>query len=175
LVVRIHPAETWTVGPSVAEIIQKVLPDLPPHIHLIGSKEKVNTYDLMEIADLALVFTTTAGVEMATRGIPVLVSGRATYRKRGFTLDADTWEEYFQKLEQALTSLPDNRLTQEQIEQAWNYAYAYFHEFTRPFPWHLEKIMPDLDRRPVSYVLSPEGRQEYESTFQELAGAPINW
>jgi hypothetical protein len=175
LVVRIHPAESWTVGPSVAEIIQQVLPDLPSHIHMIGPKEKVNTYDLMEIADLALVYTTTAGVEMATLGIPVLVSGRATYRKRGFTIDADTWDEYFQKLERVLANLPAHRLTPEQIEQAWNYAYAYFHEFTRPFPWHLEKIMADLDKRSISYVLSPEGRLEYEATFQELAGTPINW
>jgi hypothetical protein len=129
----------------------------------------------MEIADLALVYTTTAGVEMATRGIPVLVSGRATYRKRGFTIDADTWDDYFQKLEWILADLPAQRLPAEQIEQAWNYAYAYFHEFTRPFPWHLEKIMADLDKRPISYVLSPEGRQKYEDTFQELAGAPINW
>jgi hypothetical protein len=175
LVVRIHPAETWTVGPSVADIIHNLLPELPSHIHLIGSKEKVNTYDLMEIADLALVYTTTAGVEMATRGIPVLVSGRATYRKRGFTIDADSWGEYFQKLERALANLPAIRLTQEQIDQAWNYAYAYFHEFTRPYPWHLEKIMADLRNRPISYVLGPEGRLEYEATFQELAGAPINW
>ncbi len=175
LVVRIHPAETWTVGPSVAEIIRSVLPDLPAHIHLVGPKEKVNTYDLMDIADLALVYTTTAGVEMATRGIPVLVSGLATYRGRGFTIDADTWEEYFQKLEKALADLPGHRLTPGQIEQARNYAYAYFHEFARPFPWHLEKIMADLDKRPVSYVLSREGRQEYGATFQELAGAPVNW
>jgi hypothetical protein len=175
LIVRIHPAESWTVGPSVAEIIRKVLPELPPHIHLIGPKEKVNTYDLMEITDLALVYTTTAGVEMATRGIPVLVSGRATYRKRGFTIDADSWEEYFQKLEQSLADLPANKLSHEQIERAWNYAYAYFHEFTRPYPWHLEKIMADLRTRPISYVLSPEGRLKYEATFQELAGAPINW
>lgn len=175
LVVRIHPAETWTVGPSVAEIISKVLPELPSHIHLIGSKEQINTYDLMEIADLALVYTTTAGVEMAAHGIPVMVSGKATYRKRGFTIDADTWEEYFQKLELVLADLSSQRLTREQIEQAWNYAYAYFHEFTRPFPWHLEKIMPDLDKRPISYVLSPEGRQEFETTFHEMAGTPINW
>ena len=175
LVVRIHPAETWTVGPSVAEIIHQAVPDLPAHIHLIGPKEKINTYDLMEIADLALVYTTTTGVEMATRGLPVLVSGRATYRKRGFTIDADSWEEYFQKLEWMLGDLPAQRLTPEQIDQAWNYAYAYFHEFTRPFPWHLEKIMADLDKRSVSYVLSLEGRREYEATFQQLAGAPIDW
>jgi len=30
LLVRIHPAETWTVGPSVAEIIHKCLPICPP-------------------------------------------------------------------------------------------------------------------------------------------------
>jgi hypothetical protein len=105
----------------------------------------------------------------------MLVSGKATYRKRGFTIDSDTWEEYFQKLEQALVDPAAQRLTQEQIETAWNYAYTYFHEYTRPFPWHLEKIMADLGKRPISYVLSQEGRREFEATFQELAGAPMNW
>jgi hypothetical protein len=182
--VRIHPAETWTVGPSVAEIIHEVLPELPAHIHLIGSKEKINTYDLMEIADLALVYTTTAGLEMATRGIPVLVSGRAHYRKKGFTLDADTWDEYFSSLDRALVDLrgitgsrirPEHRLTAEQIESAWNYAYCFFAEYPRPFPWHLEKIMADLEQRPLSFILSPEGRAIYETTFQQMAGRPIEW
>jgi hypothetical protein len=175
VVVRIHPAETWTVGPSVAEIIRVVLPELPSHIHLVDSKEKVNTYDLMEIADLALVYTTTAGLEMATRGIPVLVSGKSHYRKKGFTLDADTWEEYFSILNRVLADLPRYRLTAEQIERAWNYAYCYFAEYPRPFPWHLEKIVADLEKRPISYVLSPEGRATYETAFQEMAGAPIAW
>jgi hypothetical protein len=175
VVVRIHPAETWTVGPSVAKIIHDVLPELPSNIHLVGSKEKVNTYDLMEIADLALVYTTTAGLEMATRGIPVVVSGRAHYRKKGFTLDADTWDEYFSILDRALADLPGHRLTAEQIERAWNYAYCYFAEYPLPFPWHLEKIMADLEQRPISYILGPEGRATYEATFQQMAGAPIAW
>jgi len=175
LVVRIHPAETWTVGPSVAEIIRRALPELPSHIHLVGPKERVNTYDLMEITDLALVYTTHAGLEMAARGIPVLVSGRAHYRKRGFTLDADTWEEYFRELELALAGLPARRLTPEQVERAWNYAYSFFCEYPRPFPWHLEKIEADLEKRPLSYLLSPDGRAEFEATFQNMAGAPLDW
>jgi hypothetical protein len=169
LVIRIHPAETWTVGPSVMEIIRGVLPELPSHIRVIGPTEKVNTYDLMEITDLALVYTTTVGLEMATRGIPVLVSGLAQYRKKGFTLDADTWEEYFSVLDRALKGLPDYRLTSEQIERAWNYTYFYFREYPWPFPWHLEKIMSDLKERPIAYVLSPEGRSKFEATFQQLA------
>jgi hypothetical protein len=175
VVLRMHPAEALTVGPSVAEIIHQILPELPEHIHLIGSKEMVNTYDLMEIASLALVYTTTVGLEIATRGLPVLISGRAHYRKKGFTLDADSWEEYFSKLDSALKDLPACRLTPAQVEQAWNYAYCFFKEYPRPFPWHLKKIWKDLDKTPLAYVMSPKGRAEYEDTFQQLAGAVINW
>lgn len=174
VIVRIHPAETWTVGPSVAEIIRQVLPELPPHIHLIGPQEKINTYDLMEIANLALVYTTTAGLEMATRGIPVLVSGRAHYRGKGFTLEADSWEEYFAKLDMALKNAPA-RLTPEQVEQAWNYAYTFFCEYPRPFPWHLEKMERHLEEYPLAFVLSPEGRAQFEDTFRQLAGEPAQW
>jgi len=175
LLVRMHPAESRTVGPSIADIIRQVLPDLPPHIRLIGPKEKVNTYDLMDIADLALVYTTTAGMEMALRGIPVMVSGQAPYRNRGFTIDSNSWEEYFRKLGEMLADLPAHRLTPEQTERAWNYAYAFFRDFTRPFPWHLEHMMLGLEKRPFSYVLGPEGCLEFETTFRELTGTPIIW
>lgn len=174
VVVRIHPAETWTVGPSMAEIIQQVLPQLPPHIHLIGPREKVNTYDLMEIADLALVYTTTAGLEMATRGIPVLVSGRAHYRGKGFTLEADSWDGYFAQLDAALKNIPA-RLTPEQVEQAWNYAYTFFREYPRPFPWHLEKVGQHIEEYPLAYVLGAEGRAQFETTFRQLAGEIPFW
>jgi hypothetical protein len=171
LVIRIHPAETWTVGPSVSDIIHAVLPELPPHMHLIGAQEKINSYDIMDITDLALVYTTTAGMEMAIRGIPVLVSGASQYRKKGFTLEADTWEEYFGVLTHALQDVTGCRLTTEQVQKARNYAYFYFKEYPRPFPWHLEKLWPSLEKRPLSYVLSREGRSLYEPTFQKLAGS----
>jgi hypothetical protein len=173
LVIRFHPAEAKLTGPSVAEALHQAFPDLPEHIHLIGARDKVNTYDVIEITDLALVYTTSAGLEMTTRGIPVFLSGSAHYRKKGFTIDADTWEEYIHKLEAALKDLPAQRLSPEQIEQAWNYAYFYYHDYPRPFPWHVEKIGPSLESRPLGYVLSPAGRAEYESTFQQLAGAPM--
>ena len=173
-VVRIHPAETWTVGPSVAEIIHKVNPELPAHIRLIGATEKINTYDLMDNADLALVYTTTAGLEIALRSIPVLVSGRAHYRKKGFTLDADTWEEYFGLLDAVLADLPGYRLTPQQVEAARNYAYFFFHEYPHPFPWHVEKIRKDLRRISMATVLSEAGQSEFGQTFQHLAGTPLD-
>jgi capsule polysaccharide export protein KpsC/LpsZ len=173
LVIRLHPAESKIAGPSVADTIRQTFPDISENIRLVGSQEKINTYDLMEIADLALVYTSSTGLEMATRGIPVLLSGSAHYRNKGFTIDAESWDQYFQKLGWALTDLAAQRLKPEQIELARNYAYFYFHDYPHPFPWHLEKIWSSLDKRPISYVLGREGRAQYEPTFQKLAGASI--
>ena len=85
LVIRIHPGEVLTHGLSMAEVVRQVLPKLPEHIRLIGPKDKINTYDLIDVADLVLVYTTTVGLEMAMNGLPVIVSGKTHYRGRGFT------------------------------------------------------------------------------------------
>jgi hypothetical protein len=68
LVVRIHPGELITKGPSVADVVRKVLPELPEHIHLVPAEAQINTYDIVEIAQLGLVYTTTVGMEMAMSG-----------------------------------------------------------------------------------------------------------
>jgi hypothetical protein len=173
LVIRIHPGETLTIGPSVGELIHKILPELPPHIHLIDPSAKVNTYDLMEITDLALVYTTTAGLEMAVRGIPVVVSGKAHYSRKGFTLDSENWDQYYAILNNFLKNPLTYQLTPIQIERALNYCYFYFRDYARPFPWHLEKLWPSLEKRPISYVLSPGGRVEFEPTFREMTGEMV--
>lgn len=175
LVIRIHPAEIRSIGPSIVDVIRQALPSLPEHIHVVEPAEKVNTYDLIDIADLALVFTTTAGLEICTRGIPVAVSGKAHFRRKGFTIDAESWEEYFSKLDEVIRDLPGHRLNTEQVEAARNYAYAYFREYPRPFPWHIEHLWSGLDKRPLSFVLGNEGRKEYEATLQQMTGEPMDW
>ncbi|NTW44563.1 MAG: capsule biosynthesis protein, partial [Anaerolineaceae bacterium] len=55
LVIRVHPGEILTRGVSIVDIIHNLMPELPAHIHLIKPKEKINTYDIMEIADLGLI------------------------------------------------------------------------------------------------------------------------
>ncbi len=83
----IHPGEVLIHGQSMVEVVRQVMPRLPEHIRLIGPREKVNTYDLIEVADLGLVYTTTVGMEMAMKGLPVIVAGQTHYRGRGFTYD----------------------------------------------------------------------------------------
>lgn len=175
LVIRIHPGEILTRGTSMVEVIRATFPELPGHIKLIGPDEKVNTYDLIEIADVGLVYTTTVGLEMAMAGIPVIVSGVTHYRSRGFTQDPSTWEEYVNEIETILSDHKRFRLSEEKVELAWRYAYLFFFEFPFIFPWHLVYFRSDIQERSMSYVLSDEGQQKYGETFRFLAGEPITY
>ncbi|MEW5870885.1 MAG: hypothetical protein AB1894_16550 [Chloroflexota bacterium] len=172
LVVRIHPGERYTTGPSVAEVVRNVLPELPPHIHLVQAGDPINTYDLIEIADLGLVYTTTVGMEMCMSGVPVIAAGKTHYRGKGFTLDPGTWDQYFHMVEQFLDDPQAHRLSRPQVEQAWHYAYRFFFDYPCPFPWHLLDYWKELETWPMSRVLSAEGQALYGSTFQYLIGEP---
>ena len=175
LVVRVHPGERLMKGPSSLGVIHAAVPQMPAHIKLIGPDEKINTYDLMTLAGLGLAYTTTVGMEMAMRGAPVILAGQTHYRERGFTYEPTTYEEYFALLDKLLTNLPMYRLSPEQVELAWNYAYRFFFDFPLAFPWRLMKFWSDLEEWPLSRVLSAEGRAEFGKTFDYLAGEPVIW
>jgi capsule polysaccharide export protein KpsC/LpsZ len=174
-VVRVHPGEVLTHGLSMVDVVKSVLPTLPKHIRLISPKDKINTYDLVEVADLGLVYTTTVGLEMAMSGLPVIVAGKTHYRGRGFTQDPESWVAYFKLLGQMLENPRSYRLSRDQVEHAWHYAYRFFFEFPRPFPWHLVRVWEDYKTRPLSTVFSEEGRSQFEPTFSYLAGEPLDW
>jgi len=99
LVVRIHPGERYTKGPSVGDVVRQVLPDLSENIHLVAAEDPINTYDLVETANLGLVYTTTTGLEMAMSGVPVIVSGQTHYRGKGFTFDPDSWDSFYKLID----------------------------------------------------------------------------
>jgi hypothetical protein len=175
LVVRIHPGELITNGPSVADVVHKILPSIPENIHLVPASAQVNTYDIVEIADLGLVYTTTVGLEMAMSGAPVIVVGNTHYRDKGFTLDPSSWEGYFELLTHVLTDPGSYRLSQSQVDQAWNYAYRFFFEYPHPFPWHLVHFWQDIETWPLARLLSDEGLSNYQQTFRYLVGEPVRW
>ena len=175
VVIRVHPGEILTRGTSVVDIVKNRLPELPKHMHLVGPREKINTYDIMQLTGLGIVYTTTVGMEMAMHGIPVLVTGLTHYRGRGFTNDPASWDEYFGLLEKILKKPKKYRLSQAKIDLAWRYAYYFFFEFPRPFPWHLVRVWDDYYARPLSQVLSAEGQKNYGRTFDYLVGEVLDW
>ena len=175
LVIRVHPGELKTHGTSMVEVIEQAFPALPEHIHLVRPEDKTNTYDLVETADFGIVYTTTVGLEMAMSGLPVAVTGLTHYAEKGFTLDPADWQDFESILSRLAADPASMRLSQQQVEQAWLYAYLFFFEFSLPFPWHLLWLHEDFEARPMRFVLSPEGQEKYAQTFGYLAGEPLDW
>ena len=175
LVIRVHPGEKLIHGQSMVDVINRVLPKLPEHIHVIGPEEEVNTYDLIAAADLGLVYITTVGLEMAMSGVPVIVVGDTHYRGKGFTLDPDSWVKFY-KLLKAVVENPDEfKLEEKQIEAAWAYAYRFFFDFPQPYPWHLVSLWEDYQTNKLSSIFKSRDWPQYERAFNYLAGEPIDW
>jgi hypothetical protein len=132
LLIRIHPAETRGELPSrqpAAEEIRKAFPVLPKNVFVIGPESLVSTYVTMNQCDAVLIYGTKTGVELTSTGIPVIVAGEAWVRGKGFTLDANTKQEYFRLLDR----LPlKRRLDPATMQRARKYAYHFF--FRRMIP-----------------------------------------
>ena len=176
MVIRVHPGEKLVPqAKSMGTIVREALPEMPGHIHIIGALDNINTYDLIEIADVGLAYTTTVGLETAMNGRPVISCGQTHYRGLGFTLDPNSWDEYYATLDKVLADIPAYQLNENQIEFAWNYAYRFFFEYPRPFPWRLMNFWDDLKVWPLEKVLSEEGQKLFGDTFGFLVNEPFTW
>jgi hypothetical protein len=138
LIIRIHPAEARGTLPSrqpVAAEIRRQYPRLPDNVFVIGPEDPISTYATMLRCDAVIIYGTKTGVELASRGVPVIVAGEAWIRGKGVTMDAGSPEEYFRLLDR----LPlGRRLPDAVVRRARTYAYHFFFrrmiplEFTQP-------------------------------------------
>lgn len=176
LVIRVHPGEKLVPqAKSMGTVVREALPELPSHIHIIGALDNINTYDLIEIADVGLAYTTTVGLETAMNSRPVISCGQTHYRGRGITIDPNSWDEYYATLEKVLGNIPAHQLNEKQTEFAWNYAYRFFFEYPRPFPWRLMNFWDDLEVWNLERVFSNEGMSHFKDTFDFLVGEKFTW
>ena len=175
LVIRVHPGERVGWGLSVYDILLERFKEFPENVRVLPADSTINTYDLVDAADFGLVFTTTTGMEMALIGKPVIVSGQTHYRGKGFTLDADSWDGFFELLEKVLQNPRVYYLSEEQVELAWRYAYRFFFEYPQPYPWRVPNIWKSVENWSIERVFSPEGIERFGNTFRYLVGDPIDW
>lgn len=175
LIVRVHPGELLGAGHPSVEIVRSELSQLPAHVIVIPPESKVNTYDLIDLARVGLVYTTTVGLEMAMAGVPVIVAGQTHYRGRGFTTDPCTMEECLGAVDRVLDEGQIGASRDDRVELAWRYAYRYFFEYPFPFPWHLIGFWQDIATRPFNMIATRAGMAPYRRTLAALSGRPIEW
>ena len=136
LVVKIHPAEVviGTNQPFVKEI-ERVFPKLPPNVRVIAPEEKVNSWSITQITSLGLVHTSTPGMELPLSGVPCLVASGVHYRGKGFTVDIESREQYFQ----ILNDFPRINFDAEKAKTlALRYAYLLFERYHLDWSFMIE-------------------------------------
>jgi hypothetical protein len=175
LVVRVHPGELLGAGHPSIEIVNNAMADLPEHVTVIPPDSDINTYDLIELAHVGLVYTTTVGMEMAMLGVPVIVAGDAHYRNKGFTHHPESMKGYLGTLDQLLAEPQGRRLPEEQVQLARRYAYRFFFEYPFAYPWHVIHFWKDLEERPFEEAISLDGIGPYLNTLEAIVGGQIDW
>lgn len=125
LVIRVHPNEMDHAAVDDRSIrrYQDLANCLPANIRLILPDEKASTYSLMDAADIGLTYGSTAGLEMAAQGIPLIHAGHGVYLNAGFTHETPRLADLALQLDRVMP-LPRS---QEIRKLAYRYLYrTYF-------------------------------------------------
>src|SRR5262245_35415753 len=156
LLVRFHPAGISGFPPSRQPILgelRKVIPELPANIIVVPPESALSTYALMSLCNSVIIYGTKTGVELTSRGIPVIVAGEAWIRNKGLTFDASSPEEYFRILD----GLPfSSRLDGGMSAAARRYAYQFFFNRMIPLPFiepHAGNSIYQLKLKSVRHLL----------------------
>lgn len=148
LVIRVHPAETWLPTIDKQQTLSAIharFPVLPENVRIIPADGKLSSYTLAEISTAAVVYGSVIGLELAARGVPVIVCGRGPYRGKGFTFDVLSRTDY----ERALSRLPEiTRPDPSRTERAMRFAHYFYIQRNIPFAFWNHDIHPGLRARP---------------------------
>jgi Capsule polysaccharide biosynthesis protein len=183
LVIRVHPGEgRWGTREDVQETIVSRIGEIPENVRFVSAYDALSSYTLLEMSDLLLVYTTTLGLEAATRGKRVAVAGDTHYRARGFTTDVSGAHELARTLAHAPTPLAP-----EKTELALRYAHMFFFRAMVPFPLveardgtvisvplTAAELAPGADRY-LDWICERIFDGEHFGLPDELAEAPVSY
>lgn len=130
LIVRIHPAESkggFTTSQPIANEIFNKFPNLSNNIKIVEPESDISSYTLAEISNVNIVYGTNMALEIAIRGLPLMIVGECVSRGKGFSYDVNSSDEYFEMLNNIDLIKP---LSDYQIQRARKYAYhLYFRKW----------------------------------------------
>lgn len=134
LYIKTHPGEKYDTSSSlkcVDDFIKDRFLIIPDNITLILPDQKIRPYELFPYIDLGIVFNGTIGLEMLLNGIPVIITGKAPYGRKGFASEPKTLEEYKKII---LGEIAPIYPIIDEVE-----LFAYFYFIKTCIPWNLTK------------------------------------
>jgi len=112
LIIRLHPRMAvshrhMTVASEYAQM-QTALADLPPNVAVIPPDSRLSSYNLAEIADVAVTAWSSIGLELARFGLPVIAAFQKVgpFPRSDFIGFEETAAGFFALVEQGLGRVP---------------------------------------------------------------------
>lgn len=138
LIVKAHPAEKNRLVPvakeQVVQFTKQIYKDqLPTNIFLLDADTSYSMYELFPKITCGIVYTSTAGIEMACQGIPVICVADCFYRNLGFTFDPNDKEQYYSILKEILNK--DDKYMKNVSDIAKQFFYLYYFIYIFPNTW----------------------------------------
>jgi len=137
LIVRVHPntGGEKSTGKNLMQLqeLKELQRQLPPNVHMLLPDDPVSSYSLMDLADLGLVYMSTAGLEMACKGKPVVVAAGCYISDLPFVQTIKSNNDY-QGLLAALHRRGVGLKALEIKRLAHRFAYGLFFRHNIPFP-----------------------------------------
>ena len=134
LVIRVHPHLAGNTGLSRAvdefHFYEQMKAAAPRHTRIVMPDEPLNSYALMDEADVGLTFGSSTGIEMAMLGKPVVLASRNFYEVGTQIINVRSRESLREDLQRSLGLFSARELRRE----AYRLAYYYVFEFELPFP-----------------------------------------
>ena len=124
ILIRIHPAESkggFSTAQPLEKEIKNKFPILPEHIKIIPPESDISSYSLSEVSKANIIYGTNMGLEIAARGLPLVIAGECYSRGKGFSYDIDNKEQYLSLIEKGFEL--DDLIPPNQVELARKYAY----------------------------------------------------
>jgi hypothetical protein len=128
LVIRIHPREGRNIHESLeSDNLANLKVEFSQpyrHVRVVWPEEKISSYDLAEMADVALSGWSNISLELARLGIPTLIAfQRYVPFPLGDVVDwAPTADEYFEKLR--VLAMSEGRMAQVRYAFRWTNIYS---------------------------------------------------
>jgi GT2 family glycosyltransferase len=139
---RVHPGEsTLKQDPTLDRTVDWLSEhSCPANLKVIAPEDSISSYQIMQDADVGLVFVTSVGLEMACMGKPVITCADTHYSSKGFTLDCGGSDEFEACLNKALQdagadSSENSAGSSLRASAARSYADHLFFDSPIPFPW----------------------------------------
>lgn len=128
-----HRPVIQALNPAEITFHEQLLASLPANMRFVPSKSEVSSYDLIDASTVGLTYISTLSVEMASRGMHVIMAGNGGFRGLDF-LHAALAPEALDRAYQAALGLPMGHRDAELARQAHRFVYAWFHRWMLHLP-----------------------------------------